>query len=207
MPKKPKGGRRNYDWAALTHEYVTEPDMSLRKLAKKYGIGYDTVAKKSKAEGWFATRKKYQSKLISKSISQTCDKQAKALSKESNYLAKLQEHYEKMVSDSEQYRKHLVETKLIEDNSMLITTEEKLFTKYDTRAMKDSFQMLKMMEDLSRSLLDIQRLEAMQKHEIDAARLELEREKFEWEKQKAEYGRPDSTNAIRIDGFEEGWSE
>lgn len=112
-----------------------------------------------------------------------------------------------MVYDSEQYRKHLVETKLIEDNSMLITTEEKLFTKYDTRAMRDSFQMLKMMEDLSRSLLDIQRLEAMQKHEIDAARLELERERFEFEKQKAEYGKPDSTNSIRIDGYESAWSE
>ena len=207
MPKKPKGGRRNYDWTALTHEYVTDPNMSLRKLAKKYGIGYDTIAKKSKAEGWFATRKKFQSKLVSKSISQSCNDQAKALSKESNYLTKLQEHYEKMVYDSEQYRKHLVETKLIEDNSMLITTEEKLFTKYDTRAMRDSFQMLKMMEDLSRSLLDIQRLEAMQKHEIDAARLELERERFEFEKQKAEAFKPTDSNAIRIEGFEKGWAE
>ena len=58
MPKDPHitGGIR-HDWAAIKHEYVTNPNTSLRKVAKKYGVSYRTIAKRSKAEGWFATRK------------------------------------------------------------------------------------------------------------------------------------------------------
>jgi hypothetical protein len=73
--------------------------------------------------------------------------------------------------------------------------------------MKDTFQMLEIMEKLSRSLLDIQRLEAMQKHEIDVERMQLERERFEFEKEKANFNKPDSSAVIRIEGYEEGWDE
>jgi hypothetical protein len=68
-------------------------------------------------------------------------------------------------------------------------------------------QTLKMIEEMTRSLYNVQKAEAIQKAQIDAARLELERERFEFEKQKAEMNRPDSNNSIRIDGLEPGWSE
>lgn len=201
MPKDPHitGGIR-HDWAAIKHEYVTDPDATLRKVAAKYGVRYSTIANKSKAEGWFATRKEYQSKLVSQAISQTGISQAKELAKSLDYLHSISNQVGEMLDDKDQFKKHF-----LQDETLAV--KETITTKYDTKAMKDSLQMVKMIEDLSRSLLDIQRLEALQKHELDLARLQLERERFEFEKQKAEFTKPDSSNVIRIEGFEESWAE
>ena len=209
MPKDPHitGGIR-HDWAAIKHEYVTDPNASLRKIAKKYGVSLNTIAKKSKAEDWFATRKKTQTKIVTKGITKTANKMADELSKESDFLERMKGHMDRMLQDDMQFQRHLIETRVIdEDGSMIVSPEEKIFNKFDSRSMKDSMQILQMMESMTRSLYNLQKAETIQRHQIEAERLALEREKFEWEKQKAEYGRPDTTNAIRIDGFEEGWSE
>jgi uncharacterized protein YjcR len=204
MPKnQKKTGRQNYDWAKIQLEYVTDPHMTLRKIAEKHGINYVTVAKKSKAEGWFATRKEHQSRVISKAISETEDIRAKAVALETDYLRMLTEHLGEILKDKDQFHRHLVTS----TQGVEVTTSEEVFNKADTRAMKDSFQMLKMMDELSLAINSLERIENIRKHELDAERLQLDREKFEWEKQKAEYARPDSSNSIRIEGFEEGWAE
>ena len=70
----------------------------------------------------------------------------------------------------------------------------------DMRAAKDALSALKIVDDMLRGYYNIQKAEQIQRYQ-------LEREKFEYEKQKAEYAKPDSSNSIRIEGFEEGWSE
>ena len=201
MPKnqKKKNGRQNYDWAAIQHEYVTDPKSSLRKIAKDHGINYATVAKKSKAEGWFATRKKHQSNVISKAISKTEEKQANELAREIRFLNTMKDRMEDMLKDADQFRRHIVQEDL--------STKEIVSEKYDTRAMRDSFQMLEMMEKLTRSMYEMQKIETIQKHQLDAERLQLEKDKFEFEKLKADINKPDASNTIRIDGLEEGWAE
>ena len=68
------------------------------------------------------------------------------------------------------------------------------------KAAKEAIAALKGVDDLLRGYYNIQKADALE-------RARLEREKFEFEKQKAEYNKPDSTNVIRIEGFEEGWSK
>ena len=142
MPKDPHitGGIR-HDWAAIKHEYVTDPNASLRKIAKKYGVSLNTIAKKSKAEDWFATRKKTQTKVVTKGITKTTNKMADELSKESDFLERMKGHMNKMLSDDQQFQRHLVN----EGADTFFGTEERIFDKYDTRAMKDSMQILQMM--------------------------------------------------------------
>jgi hypothetical protein len=202
MPKDPHitGGIR-HDWAAIKHEYVTNPDASLRKLAEKYGVSYRTIANKSKAEGWFATRKESISRVISKSISKTENKMAAELSDEADFLQLMKGHVSKMLNDSEQFQRHLV------TNIVTGETEEKICGKTDSRAMKDAMQTLELIEKMTRSLYNLQKAETIQKHQLDTERLQLERERFEFEKEKANFYKPDTSNAIRIEGFEEGWAE
>lgn len=202
MPKDPHitGGIR-HDWAAIKHYYFTDPDASLRKAAKKYGVKYDTIAKKSKAEGWFATRKETQSKVISKGVSKTADKMAAELSQEADFLQLMKGHMSRMLNDADQFQRQLITNPLTGD------TEERITDKFDTRALKDSMQTLEIIEKMTRSLYNLQKAETIQKHQLDADRLALERERFEFEKQKAELFKPSSGNAIRIEGFEEGWAE
>ena len=205
MPKdqKKKTGRQNYDWNPVKHDYITDPSMSLRKVAKKYDISLDAVAHKSKAEGWFAARKEHQNKIVTKAITETEDIRARAIALESDYLRMLTEHLGEILADKEQFHRHLVTS----TQGMEVTTSEEIFGKADTRAMKDSFQMVKMMDDLHLAINGLERIENIRKHEIDAERLALEREKFEWEKQKAEMFKPDKSAVIRIEGFEKEWAE
>lgn len=186
MPKnQKKTGRQNYDWATIKHDYVTNPDMSLRKIAAKYGIRLDTVAQKSKAEGWFATRKEHQTKVVTKAIARTGELQARELSQEADFLERMKGHMEKMLKDDLQYQRHLVETKTFdEDGGMTITTEEKLYNKFDSKAMKDTMQILTMMESMTRSLYNIQKAERIERTQIERERLELEKERLALERER-----------------------
>lgn len=202
MPKnQKKTGRQNYDWAKIQHEYVTDPQMTIRKIAAKHGINIQTVAKKSKAEGWFATRKEYQSKVITRAITETGKLQAKELAKEADFLKAMKGHMDRMLSDDMQFQRHIA------TNIVTGETTEVIYNKTDTKAMKEAMQTLKLIEEMSRSLYNIQKAQDIQKHQIDADRLKLDQEKQEWEKQKADMLKPDASNSIRIEGFEEGWSE
>jgi LysM repeat protein len=186
MPKDPHitGGIR-HDWAAIKHEYVTDPNTSLRKIAKKYGVSLNTIAKKSKAEDWFATRKKTQTQIVTKGITKTVNKMADELSKESDFLERMKGHMDRMLQDDMQYQRHLVETKTFgEDGGMTIATEERLYNKYDSKAMKDSMQILQMMESMTRSLYNIQKAEALERQQIERERLELEKERLALERER-----------------------
>lgn len=180
MPKdqKKKTGRQNYDWAKIQHEYVTDPQMTLRKIVDKYGINYKTVAKKSKAEGWFATRKKCQSKVVSKGISKTTNKMAAELSDEADFLQLMKGHMSRMLNDDLQFQRQLIM------NPVTGETEEKVTEKFDSRAAKDSMQILQMMESMTRSLYNIQKAEAIQRHQIELERLELEKERLALERER-----------------------
>lgn len=186
MPKDPHitGGIR-HDWAAIKHEYVTDPNASLRKIAKKYGVSYCAIANKSKADNWFATRKKTQADIVSKGISKTVNKMANELSKESDFLERMKGHMGKMLQDDMQYQRHLVETKTFdEEGGMSITTEERVYNKFDSKAMKDSMQILQMMESMTRSLYNIQKAEALERQQIERERLELEKERLALERER-----------------------
>ena len=177
MPKDQKTGRQNYDWIAIKYEYVTDPRMTLRKIAEKYGINYKTVALRSKADDWFATRKKHQSNVVSKAAAKTETPQANELVKENEYLQLMKGHVGRMLQDDMQFQRHLIETRVIdEDGSMIVSPEEKIFNKFDSRSMKDSMQILKMMEDMTRSLKNIQKAESIQKQQLDRERFEFEKE-------------------------------
>lgn len=176
--KPKKSGRQNYDWIAIKHDYVTSPEMTLRKIADKYGISRDCVYKKSKADNWFATRKKHQAKVGAKAIAKTETMQANELAKEMHLLAKMQQHVTMAVDDDVQFRRHIKVDPITGD-----LTEEVL-DKVDTKAVKDIMQTLKMIEDMSRSLYNIQKAEAIQRHQIEAERLQLERERLELEKER-----------------------
>ena len=185
MPKnQKKTGRQNYDWATIKHDYVTNPDMSLRKIAAKYGIRLDTVAQKSKAEGWFATRKEHQTKVVTKAIARTGELQAKELAEETDFLKLMKGHMSRMLADQDQFQRHLVETKDIDNEHMMVCTEEKIFNKFDSKAMKESMQVLQMMEAMTRSLYNIQKAEALERQQIERERLELEKERLALERER-----------------------
>lgn len=201
MPKKPKGGRRNKSWEKIKADYVTDPGLSLKKVAEKYGVPLRTVAQHSKAENWFATKQEHQEQYCNELAAKLHQKKADTLEQELMAALNFSDRLLKVLEDDpEQFNRHLIVTTVSDAEGLTTTTDEKTFDKLDMRAMKDAVSVLKTIEELKRSILGIQTIENLQKHQ-------LERDRFEFEKQKADFNKPDSNNSIRIEGFEKGWAE
>lgn len=177
MPAKPKKmGRQNYDWDRIMNDYVCNSGMSLRKISEKYGIRLTTVAEKSKADNWFATKQEYQEKVRTKALS-------KAVTKKANELAGLVEasdYIEKTIlkafSDPEYFKKHIVTQNLNEEQATLDIL--------NTKAMKDMMRVIKDVEDVKRSILDIRKADVTERMRIEQERLELEKERLALEKER-----------------------
>ena len=177
MPAKPKkSGRQNYDWNRLMNDYVCNSGMSLRKISEKYGIRLTTVAEKSKADNWFATKQEYQEKARTKAVS-------KAVTKKANELAGLVEasdYIEKTIlkafSDPEYFKKHIVTQNLNEEEATLDIL--------NTKAMKDMMRVIKDVEDVKRSILDIKKSDTAERLAIERERLELEKERLALERER-----------------------
>ena len=197
MPAKPKkNGRQNYNWNLIMNDYITDADSSLEKISKKYGIRLATIKHKSKADNWFATKKEYQEKVRQKAAQKLLPKKANELAG----LVTISDHIEKAIlkaieNDPLYFYKHIISENLNEKDAELSIL--------NVKAMKDMMRVVKDVEDVKRSINEIKR----EDQRIATERLQLEKDRFEFEKQKAAAFKPTDGNAIRIEGFEEGWAE
>ena len=178
MPAKPKkNGRQNYNWVQIKADYVSNADMSLRKIERKYGIPHRTVQLKSKADNWFATKKEYQKELSTKVITKVSTKKA-------NELAKLVEAsdiaadaiLDALQNDPDYFYKHIVSDNLTEKRETLDILNFK--------AMKDMMRVIKDVEDVKRSILDIKRSDTAERLALERERLELEKERLALERER-----------------------
>ena len=189
MPEKPyKNGRQNYDWGALKIEYVTT-DISLRKLAAKHNIRVSTVTNKSRADNWFAEKQKYKKESTARAIAKATTKKANSLAKLMESSDKLLKHIEKAINDTEQFNKYIVteSAPAPEGIGVVSVTYEKEFSKVDTKAIRD----------LATSIRTLADVMGYQKPG-EAEKLKLEREKFEWEKQKAQAFAPQDESTYGV---------
>ena len=68
------------DWQAIKTEYITT-DTSYRKLAQKYGIGYQAICHKSQEEGWIAMREQHRNKTVMKTLEKISQQEANRAAK------------------------------------------------------------------------------------------------------------------------------
>lgn len=176
-----KDGGQRYDWEMIRLDYITDPKSSLRKISKKYGIRQRTVEEKSKAESWFASRKKYQRNLTEKVSAKV---QAKKSEKRANELVDLlyapcdaiRELNDTLANDSNYWHKHLVSRNLNEEQDTLDLINFK--------AMKDMMKVIRDVEEVKRSILDIKKSDAAERLAIERERLELEKERIALERER-----------------------
>ena len=88
------------DWQAIKTEYITT-DTSYRKLAEKYGIGYQAICHRSKEEGWIALREQHKNKTISKTLDKISSQEATRAARIYSVADKILNKIETMVDRSE----------------------------------------------------------------------------------------------------------
>lgn len=181
MPeKKKKNGRQNYDWAKIKRDYVTDPLSSQNKIAKKYGISLVTVAKRSKADDWFATKKEYQRKVTEKLIERVSAKKADELADAIISASNIAKSIRMKTEDPDQFCRYIVQ----EGTADSYGSSEYVFGKMDMRAAKDAVSALEGVEKLLRGYYNIQKAEALHKQQIERERLELEKERLALERER-----------------------
>ena len=162
------------DWQKIKTEYITT-DTSYRKLADKYGVGYQAICHRSKEEGWIALREQHMNKTVSKAIDKISSKKADKMARIDDLSDKLLEKLEQAITELDlQLFKHTDKTKIIEYNNELrpdkptkeiVHEEEKLMevkSIIDRQGLKQIASALKDIKEVKmlRSDLDRQEQEA-----------------------------------------------
>lgn len=173
---------RGVDWKKLEIEYAST-EISYAKMAKKYGIPPRVIAYHAKNKKWVEKRKKYKDKLATKAVNMAAEADAKKLAKVITSADKMADVIEKVFQDTEQFHRHIVQTR---DGDQW-DAEERVFEKIDTKAIRDMTASLKDLTSVLRSLHNlptVQELESMQ----------LARERLELDKQRAALDRGGDSN-------------
>ena len=194
--------RRKFDWEKIKTEYVTT-DINLRNLAKKNGVSMNTISKYCKKEGWVKAREDYCARVSKKAVQKSCDKRANELSKVLDASFKIRDTIYSAVDDPKQFNRYLVQ---YGQGKGEFDTEERVYEKVDTKAIREMTQALKAVEGLIRSLNNLPTPAEQQRLDLERQKFELEKEK--WEREKAEMS---SAHEVRVvfdtDDDLEGWTE
>lgn len=161
------------DWDALKTEYVTT-EISLSKLAEKYGTTKSSLAKKSTAEKWVDERKRYRNAVVTKTLQKSQERDVKRLCKLMDATEKLIDISLRAISDEQQYQRYIVTEGMGEGYS---EASEKVFQKVDTKALKDTVSVLKDLTSMVRDFYDIPTAAQREQRDINLARLKLDEQK------------------------------
>ena len=129
-----------------------------------------------------------------KAVTKSCDKRANELSKVLDSAFKIKDTINNAVSDPDQFNRYIVQYGTGKGE---FDSEERLYQKVDTRAIREMTQALRAVEDLIRSLNGMPTA-------AEEQRLRIEREK--WEKEKAEASQAHEVRVV-FDTDLEGWNE
>ena len=114
-------------WASIREEYLGS-DLSLKKLAEKYGVSRSTLQRRCAREGWAAQRQR------SRTEGSAWGGTAQRLEETARMLLEL---LQADFADRQQFHRYLVKTKGADE------LEERIFGKLDTKALKEVTAALK----------------------------------------------------------------
>lgn len=184
------------DWTAIKTEYITT-GINQRELAEKHHIGRSRLTDRCRNEGWVQKRKEYQERCVVKASQ-------KVGNKEVNRLARLMDATSKAIGvameafeDDKQFNRYIISEGI---GGGATETEERIYSKVDTKALKDLTGVLKDLTALMRDFYNIPTAAQAEAQRIAAERLELE-------KRKADADSTDDGIQVVISGEAEEWAK
>ena len=204
------------NWESIKVEYITT-DISLRKLAKKYDIPQSNINRRCSNEKWVEQREQYKSKVTAKTVEKSVNRESSRLARLMDTTSKAIDVAVKAFGDPDQFNRYIVEKREKytfptpggddgeENEAALISerqwSEEQIFAKVDTRALKDLTAVLK---DLTGLMRDFYNLPTPAQEEAQR----IAKERLELDKQKADAAKNDTDEIeITFDAGPEEWNE
>lgn len=182
------------NWEEIKSEYITT-DTSQRKLAKKYSVSMNALTRRCKNEEWVKQREQYKRKVVAKTVEKSANREANRLTRLMDTTSKAIDVAVKAFGDPDQFNRYIVEKREKyafptpagddgeADEPALISerqwSEEQVFAKIDSKALKDLTGVLKDLTALMRDLYNIPTQAQAEAQRIAAERLELEKRKVD----------------------------
>ena len=101
-------------WDKLRMEYISSSEVSIRGIAKKYGIPYNAVRNRCQKEDWLGQRETMRQQMFQKSIDLVSDTQAEECSRAFRLASKVMDKLEEVIdnidaedSDATRYLKNI----------------------------------------------------------------------------------------------------
>lgn len=192
MAKRPE-----YDWEQIKSEYITGR-ISLRGLHEKYGVSQRLINERSRKEQWRAQREKYRDRVVRKVVTKTVTKQANELMKEIDAVDKISDILAKTLADTQQFNRHIIQTREKNGKHEEWDAEERVFDKVDTKALKEAAQTLRLVEQMKRSMQSIRTMQEEQAMDIAERRIRLEEQRLELDQKRQNMGADTSEHGIVI---------
>jgi hypothetical protein len=201
------------NWTKIETEYVAG-SMSLKELAKRKRVSYSTLSKRASEGGWAQKRKDFRANVENEALAQA---QARARERMDQLLQgteQLLDNAMAALQDELQFRRYVVIEGLGKGASK---ADEKVFQKYDTKAMKELTAMVKDLTGILRDAYGIrtpaQELgEKLALERIGQTRAQTGKLRAETARVKREMQREDEDRAAgneitvrMVDGEEEFW--
>ena len=168
-------------WSALRAEYISG-DISYQGLADKYHVSLSTLTKKAMVDKWSAKRKDYRRKVAVKFVEKSADIEAAdnalkliTLQKSADHMADV---IQRVFDDTDQFNKYIISEGI---GGGATQTEERTYSKVDTKAIKDLTSAMKDLTQVMRNLYDIPTLAERKAQQLAGERFQLEKRKQEAE--------------------------
>lgn len=143
------------DWKKIREEYIAT-DITLEKLSKKHKIPKSTLYKKSSAGKWNLKKKEFgrkvEEKFTEKASERISTQDVGKLDRLIRSADRMSEIIEEALEDEKQFKRYIVQKKVKAGDNEIMETEEKVFEKFDSRAIKDMTLSLKELTALIRGL-------------------------------------------------------
>lgn len=156
-------GQKQIDWKLIKGEYVTS-DISLSKIAEKYGVSKSAVQKRSTKEKWAAEKKKQHSraadkvakKLSDRNVRKTVNDIERVCSAASKLIAKINRAIDEVDKKEKSKLTIVKEKKETEENGRIVEVEKTL--KEAEIEIYKGLVDTKSIAEISKSLLNIKQV-------------------------------------------------
>ena len=174
--------------------------MTQKALAEKYGVAVNAIKKRKETECWFAARKEYLEKVRKKTIEKASSKTASKLARLSTVADKMIAVLEKTVADDEQFNRFLTNNRQRDGDTGddRMWTEEEIFEKFDTQAMRNYATTIASLSETIRNLDNIYTPSEEWKMAYEKEKFEMEKQRFEMEKKRFEEERSEDNKTVII---------
>jgi hypothetical protein len=165
------------DWTLLKNEYAVT-NISFRQIAEKHDISFNTIKDRARRDQWSAARKKYREEYTKNTIQKAALEAAIACAKQLANVGKASElatcAIEQMMQDRDQFRRYLIH---VRDAEGAQDVQERVFDKYDTKALREFAGALKDLVSVIRDVYGLPTIKEQVAMDIAEKRLRLYEQK------------------------------